>query len=95
MCLIGGWAIYETVNKNFTADRGRPYIGSKDIDIGFHPIFPTTTNKKTTKGGRKTGHLVSTRGTVKPHLVNPDTMVFSLISLVLITAYPLLTKPTP
>src|SRR3989344_1195178 len=36
ICLIGGWAIYFTVNKNYQASVGRKYIGSKDIDLGFH-----------------------------------------------------------
>jgi len=35
-CLIGGWATYQIVNKNFEESNGRKYIGSKDIDIGFH-----------------------------------------------------------
>ena len=35
-CLLGGWAVYHTVNKNFEKTNGRPYIGSRDIDIGFH-----------------------------------------------------------
>jgi hypothetical protein len=36
MCLIGGWAVYETVNRSYMEDMGRPYIGSRDIDVGFH-----------------------------------------------------------
>lgn len=36
MCLIGGWAVYITVNKNFNDSQGRNYIGSRDIDLGFH-----------------------------------------------------------
>jgi hypothetical protein len=24
------------VNRSYTEDTGRPYIGSKDIDVGFH-----------------------------------------------------------
>ncbi len=36
ICLLGGWAVYVTVNKNFSAANGRNYIGSKDIDLGFH-----------------------------------------------------------
>jgi len=36
ICLLGGWAVYLTVNKNFEKSQGRSYIGSKDIDIGFH-----------------------------------------------------------
>lgn len=35
-CLIGGWAVYESVNKRPEEDKGRQYAGSKDIDIGFH-----------------------------------------------------------
>lgn len=36
MCLIGGWAVYETVTGNYEDDIGHSYIGSKDIDVGFH-----------------------------------------------------------
>jgi hypothetical protein len=36
ICLLGGWATYYTVNKNFEKTNGRKYIGSRDIDIGFH-----------------------------------------------------------
>jgi hypothetical protein len=35
-CLLGGWATYHLVNKNFEKVNGRKYIGSRDIDIGFH-----------------------------------------------------------
>lgn len=36
VCLLGGWATYHIVNKNFENVNGRKYIGSRDIDIGFH-----------------------------------------------------------
>ncbi|GEM_PF-541815 len=36
ICLIGGWAIYLTVNKAYNASTGKDYIGSRDIDLGFH-----------------------------------------------------------
>ena len=36
ICLIGGWATYYIVNRNFEKTTGRKYIGSRDIDIGFH-----------------------------------------------------------
>ena len=36
VCLLGGWAVYATVNQNFSAERGRNYVGSRDIDLGFH-----------------------------------------------------------
>ena len=35
VCLIGGWAVYYNVNKRFEKQRGRPYLGSRDIDLGF------------------------------------------------------------
>ncbi|MBM5806068.1 MAG: hypothetical protein FJZ49_08430 [Candidatus Verstraetearchaeota archaeon] len=36
VCLLGGWATYCIVNNNFERASGRRYIGSRDIDIGFH-----------------------------------------------------------
>ncbi len=36
VCLLGGWAIYFTVNANYRKEKGRDYHGSKDIDLGFH-----------------------------------------------------------
>lgn len=36
LCLLGGWAVYLTVNENYRKDKGRDYHGSKDIDLGFH-----------------------------------------------------------
>lgn len=36
ICLLGGWATYHIVNENFETATGRRYIGSRDIDIGFH-----------------------------------------------------------
>ena len=35
-CLLGGWATYYIVNKSFEKVNGRKYIGSRDIDVGFH-----------------------------------------------------------
>ncbi|MDR0372132.1 MAG: hypothetical protein LBI79_00995 [Nitrososphaerota archaeon] len=35
-CLLGGWAVYYLVNENFQKATGRTYIGSRDIDLGFH-----------------------------------------------------------
>ncbi len=36
ICLLGGWAIFLAVNKNYKANTGRDYLGSRDIDLGFH-----------------------------------------------------------
>ena len=35
-CLLGGWATYYLVNRNFEKNTGRKYVGSRDVDIGFH-----------------------------------------------------------
>lgn len=34
--LLGGWAVYLLVDQDFREASGRGYIGSRDIDIGFH-----------------------------------------------------------
>jgi hypothetical protein len=36
VCLLGGWSAHHIVNKNFEIATGHKYIGSRDIDIGFH-----------------------------------------------------------
>lgn len=35
-CLMGGWSVFFTVNESFKQATGRDYLGSKDIDLGFH-----------------------------------------------------------
>ena len=35
-CLLGGWAVYHLVNRSYEKTTGRKYVGSRDIDIGFH-----------------------------------------------------------
>ncbi|NOQ54904.1 MAG: hypothetical protein GQ558_09920 [Thermoplasmata archaeon] len=34
--LLGGWAVYHTVHDSYLQDHGSPYLGSRDIDVGFH-----------------------------------------------------------
>jgi hypothetical protein len=36
ICIIGGWAVYFTVNEHFKKEHGRNYLGSKDVDLGFY-----------------------------------------------------------
>jgi len=48
--LLGGWAVYHIVNKNFEKANGRPYIGSRDIDVGFH-IDKDWTEKRLRESG--------------------------------------------
>ena len=35
-CLMGGWAVHLAVNAGYRESTGRDYVGSKDIDVGFH-----------------------------------------------------------
>ena len=36
VCLLGGWAVNFMVNELFEKEMGYPYLGSRDIDIGFN-----------------------------------------------------------
>ena len=36
ICMIGGWAVYFHVQDEFKKAQDRPYLGSRDIDLGFH-----------------------------------------------------------
>ncbi|MEK6886947.1 MAG: hypothetical protein AABW88_03875 [Nanoarchaeota archaeon] len=36
ICILGGWAVFFHVNKKFEKAQGRPYLGSRDIDLGFN-----------------------------------------------------------
>ncbi len=36
LVILGGWAVYFLVNKNFYNLEGRNYLGSKDLDIGYY-----------------------------------------------------------
>lgn len=36
ICLCGGWAVYFKINSFFKGKKGRDYLGSQDIDIGFY-----------------------------------------------------------
>lgn len=35
-CLLGGWAVHLHVDDGFRDSYGRGYIGSRDVDLGFH-----------------------------------------------------------
>ncbi|MEK6974445.1 MAG: hypothetical protein AABW41_04390 [Nanoarchaeota archaeon] len=36
LVILGGWAIYFLVNEEFNRSEGRNYLGSKDLDLGYH-----------------------------------------------------------
>jgi len=33
---LGGWAVHLTVNRGYQRDHGLSYLGSRDVDLGFH-----------------------------------------------------------
>ena len=52
--IVGGWAIYFIVNKNFQKEHQIPYLGSRDIDLGFdNPHTAKKTIKKLVELGFK------------------------------------------
>lgn len=36
ICILGGWAVFFYANRKFEKVQGRPYLGSRDIDLGFN-----------------------------------------------------------
>jgi hypothetical protein len=36
ICILGGWATYFIVNEDFEKSTGMKYLGTRDIDVGFH-----------------------------------------------------------
>ena len=35
ICIMGGWAVFFHTNTRFREEKGRLYLGSRDIDLGF------------------------------------------------------------
>lgn len=52
ICILGGWAVYLTVNKKFNEDLGLNYLGSRDVDLGFH-IDPSLNEKELSQSTMK------------------------------------------
>ncbi|PGF14564.1 hypothetical protein CP556_20910 [Natrinema sp. CBA1119] len=48
VCLLGGWAVHLHVTEGFRAAYDRPYIGSRDIDLGIHIETDWTTEEMPT-----------------------------------------------
>lgn len=48
VCLLGGWAVHLYVTDGFRTAHDRPYIGSRDIDLGVHIETDWTTGEITT-----------------------------------------------
>jgi len=48
VCLLGGWAVHLHVTEGFQDAYDRPYIGSRDIDLGIHVETDWTTEEIST-----------------------------------------------
>lgn len=60
MCLLGGWAVHATVNSRYRLACGREYIGSRDIDLGFH--FEGDEGAEAVRGSALAGTVRSLEG---------------------------------
>ncbi len=43
--VVEGWAVYGTVNTSYLREHGVPYLGSRDIDVGYH-VDPSWTEEQ-------------------------------------------------
>ena len=43
--VVGGWAVYGTVNTSYLREHGVPYLGSRDMDVGYH-VDPSWTEEQ-------------------------------------------------
>lgn len=66
ICILGGWAVFLHVNKNFQKAQGRPYLGSRDIDLGFHFNKQTTTEQMKNSSLAKSMELLQNKLNFKP-----------------------------
>ncbi|HUV79856.1 MAG TPA: hypothetical protein VMW40_03385 [Candidatus Bathyarchaeia archaeon] len=58
VCIIGGGAVYFTVNEHFKKEHGRNYLGSRDVDVGFYIDKDLDKEElKTTEFGRALARL--------------------------------------
>ena len=60
MCLLGGWAVHATVGSRYRLACGREYIGSRDIDLGFH--FEGDEGAEAVRGSALAGTVRSLEG---------------------------------
>jgi hypothetical protein len=58
ICLLGGWAVYHSVNNSFFKKKNRPYLGSHDIDFGMYIEPMMSKNKLTSSTLFKIIHLL-------------------------------------
>ena len=66
ICILGGWAVFLHVNKNFQKAQGRPYLGSRDIDLGFHFDKNSTIEQMKNSSLEKSMKLLQNKLNFKP-----------------------------
>jgi hypothetical protein len=65
ICILGGWAVYLTVNTKFKKDLGAEYLGSRDIDLGFY-IDPSMNESELSQSTMKKALTVLEKNGFKP-----------------------------
>lgn len=65
ICVLGGWAVYLTVNNKFKEELGADYLGSRDIDLGFH-IDPSLNEKELSESTMKKALNILDKNGFKP-----------------------------
>ncbi len=66
ICILGGWAVFFHVNKNFQKAQGRLYLGSRDIDLGFHLGKNTTITEMKNSALAKSLQILQNKLKFKP-----------------------------
>lgn len=66
ICILGGWAVFFHVNKKFQEAKSTPYLGSRDIDLGFHLKENMTPSELTQSSLAQTIHILRDKLNFKP-----------------------------
>ena len=66
ICILGGWAVFFHVNKKYKKVKGRNYLGSRDIDLGFHLDKNATTKEMENSSLAKSLDILENKLKFKP-----------------------------
>ncbi len=66
ICILGGWAVFFHVNKKYQEAKNTPYLGSRDIDLGFHLKADMTTSELAQSALAQTIHILKDKLNFKP-----------------------------
>jgi hypothetical protein len=66
ICILGGWAVFFHVNKKYQEAKNTPYLGSRDIDLGFHLKEKMTPSELAQSSLGQTIHILRDKLHFKP-----------------------------